>query len=296
MIALEVTIVPHWDLRGARGLRGTDVEPGMLQIDRIRHTLRTRRIGRRIEYFSSCPSTNDEAWARIEAGDVDGLVVLAEHQSAGRGRFGRTWESPRGASLLCSVALIEESRERSGGELALIAVVAAHSAITSCTDVVPTIKWPNDLLVGGRKLGGILIESRVLHGDVPAYVVGMGLNCLQHEGHLSSDLCQSATSLELESHQAINRTALAASLLSQLDRWLANPRSWSYTDLRSEWLARAEPVGTRVQLEQAGRIFSGSIIDVDPTAALVVRLDEGGVRAFNAANTTIVHQRSVGDR
>ena len=267
----------------------------MLQIDRIRHALRTRRIGRRIEHVTSCPSTNDEAWARMEAGDADGLVVFAEHQSAGRGRFGRTWESPRGASLLCSVALIEESRERSGGELALIAVVATHSAITSCTDVVPIIKWPNDLLARNRKLGGILIESRLLRGKTPAYVVGMGLNCLQHEGHLSPELGESATSLELESHGVIDRTALATSLLFQLDRWLSSPRSWSYEDLRNQWLARAEPAGTRVQLEQAGRIFSGSIIDVDPTAALVVRLDEGGVRAFNAANTTIVHHRSVED-
>ena len=232
---------------------------------------------------------------RIEADGADGLVVFTEHQSAGRGRFGRTWESPRGASLLCSIALIEESKERSSGELALIAAVAAHSAVVSCTDVVPTIKWPNDLLVGGRKLGGILIEARILRGDVPAYVMGIGLNCLQHRGHLSPGLAQIATSLELESHHVIDRTALAISLLSELDLWLVSPRSWSYTELRDQWLARAQAVGARVHLEQAGKVYHGAVIDLDPTAALVVRLDEGGVRAFNAANTTIVHHRSVSD-
>ena len=271
------------------------MEPGVLDVAEIRRALHTERVGQCLEYLTSCASTNDEAWARMEAGGADGLVVLAEYQSAGRGRFGRTWDSPRGASLLCSVALIEESTERAGAELALVAAVAAHSAITSCTDVIPTIKWPNDLLAGGRKLGGILIESRLLDGEIPAFVVGIGINCLQHRAHLPEELAQAATSLELESQQAIDRTALAIALLSELDRWLKSPRSWSYTELRDQWLARAEPVGTRVDLEQAGRIFSGTIIDLDPTAALVVRLDEGGIRAFNAANTTIVHHRSVSD-
>jgi BirA family biotin operon repressor/biotin-[acetyl-CoA-carboxylase] ligase len=186
--------------------------------------------------------------------------------------------------------LIEASRERSGGELALIAAVAAHSAILACTDVVPVVKWPNDLLVRGRKIAGILIESRIVQEEVPAFVVGIGINCLQHRAHLPEELAQTATSLELESRQAIDRTTLAIALLSELNCWLKSPRSWSYTELRDQWLARAEPVGTRVELEQAGRIFKGTIIDLDPTAALVVRLDEGGIRAFNAASTTIVHR------
>lgn len=266
---------------------------GALQIDRLRNELAGfagARIGRRIEYFASTTSTNDEAWGRIDSEDADGLVVLAEHQSAGRGRFGRTWHSPRGASLLCSVALIEISGDLAGGSLCLLTAAAVCDSVIACTGVTPTIRWPNDLLVSGRKLGGILIESRRRRDGHQAYVVGIGINCLQHRGHLDPSLGESATSLELESAHPVDRTGLAVALLRELDRRLTEPHERSAEHLRREWLARAEPMGRRVSLQHAGRMFTGTIIDVDPGNALVVRLDEGGVRAFDAATTTIVQE------
>lgn len=93
----------------------------------------------------------------------------------------------------------------------------------------------------------------------------------------------------------MDRTALAVSLLRELDRWLARPRTWSDAGLRQAWLARAGPMGHRVCLQHGGKVFSGSMVDLDPSAALVVQLDEGGVRAFDAANTTIVQRESAAD-
>ncbi len=261
----------------------------LLDIKRLQDGPRTRRIGRRIEYFPSTTSTNDEAWRLIDKGADDGLVVLAEYQSAGRGRLGRTWESPRGASLLASVVLISRHDELTGGDLGLIAAVAVVDAVTSTTDVTPAIKWPNDILVEGRKLGGILIESR-RRDTAAAFVVGIGLNCLQQHGHLTGELASLATSLDLESTGPIDRTALAVALLTELDRWLAEPAAWTDGDLRRAWLARAEPMGQRIRLRHAGKVYCGSMVDLDPTAALVVRLDEGGVRVFNAAETTVVER------
>lgn len=267
------------------------VEPGLLQVDRIRSELRTQRIGRRIEYVESTSSTNDAAWKWIEtikADHADGLVVLAEHQSAGRGRMGRTWQAPRGAGLLCSVVVVDQADALTGGALALLASVAVCDAIEHCTGVAARIKWPNDLLVDGRKLAGILIESRV-HKDGPSvWVLGIGVNCLQQRGHFAPELAEVATSLELLSTRAIDRTALAISVLDQLDRWLASPRTWDDAVLHDAWIARSETVGKRVVLTHAGRTFHGSVIDLDPAAALVVQLDEGGVRAFAAADTTLV--------
>lgn len=269
---------------------------GALQIDRLRTELSRfagARIGRRIEYLASTTSTNDEAWRCIDSEDADGFVVLAEHQSGGRGRFGRTWHSPRGASLLCSIALIDSSGDLAGGSLCLLTAVAACDAVTACTGVALTIRWPNDLLISGRKLGGILIESRRRRDGQQAYVVGIGINCLQHRGHLAPALGESATSLELESAHAIDRTALAVALLRELDRRLTQPHERSAEHLRREWLARAEPMERRVSLQHAGRMFSGTMIDVDPGASLVVRLDEGGIRAFDAATTTIVRENPM---
>ncbi len=264
------------------------MERGLLQIDRIRAVLNTARIGRRVVYLRSTSSTIDECWRSIGEGDADGLVVLAEHQTAGRGRFGRSWHSPRGASLLGSVALVDHPGALVGNELALLAAVAVRDAVASCTGILPVIKWPNDLLVRGRKFAGILVESRQYTETATAYVIGIGINCLQQRGHLPDELAGIATSLEIEAHVAIDRTGLALSVVTELDRWLADPTGWSNDDLRREWLARAEPLGGRIFLEHRGRTFSGSVLDLDPTAALVVQLDEGGVRAFNAADTTIL--------
>ena len=269
---------------------------GALQIDRIEAEFRRKRIGRHIEYLESTNSTNDDAWMYVEADDADGLVIFAEYQSAGRGRSGRTWHSPRGAGLLCSVLLIDERAELTGGELGLVAAVATRDAIVACTDVVPVIKWPNDLLVLGRKLGGILTESRLRYDGVRAYVVGIGINCLQQRGHLVSTLGDSATSLELESAYPVDRTALAISLLTELDRWLGEPRTWDDACLRREWLARAEPMGRHVCLQHSGQVFSGLMIDLDPSSALVVQLDEGGIRAFDAGTTTIMTTDAEGER
>ena len=161
--------------------------------------------------------------------------------------------SCKGASLLCSVLLVRAEHDPGGGELSLCSAIAARDAIAKSTDVVPTIKWPNDLLVGNRKLGGILIESRLRRDGATAFVVGFGINCLQQRGHLADDLADTATSLELESKQATNRTTLAISLLSELDHWLSTPRSWTDADLRREWLARSQPLGARIRLRGALR-------------------------------------------
>jgi BirA family biotin operon repressor/biotin-[acetyl-CoA-carboxylase] ligase len=262
---------------------------GALQVDRLRTGLRTQRVGRRVEYIPATTSTNDEALQRIDDADADGLVIFTEYQTAGRGRLGRRWLSPRGASLLCSLLLIEKDNSFSGGDLVLLSAVAVADAIVACTGVAVSIKWPNDLSASGRKLGGILIESRACRDGSRAYIVGIGINCLQQRGHLGDELVDSATSLEIESPNPVDRTALATRLLQELDRWVAPPREWSDGELRNGWLARAGPMGQRVRLQHNGRVFSGSMIDVDPSAALVVQLDEGGVRAFDVASTTVVN-------
>ena len=270
-----------------------DIQRGTIQIERIVGAIRPERIGRRIEYVAATTSTNDEAWRRAAAEDVDGLVILTDYQTAGRGRFGRRWESPRGASLLCSVLVIDESGELAGGQPGLLSAVAVRDAVMSCTDVVPTIRWPNDVLVGDRKLAGILVESRGRHGGGRAYVIGIGINCLQQDGHVPLELRGRATSLEMESRYGVDRTALAVALLRELDRWLASPACWDNDLLRDRWLAGAEPVGQRIRLRQSGKVYNGSIVDVDPQAALVVRLDEGGIRTFEATDTTVVDQETT---
>jgi len=274
------------------------VSDARLSIERILAGLALRRVagatprGPNLCIVNDATSTNDLAWKRLAEPNADGWVVFAEHQTQGRGRLGRRWESPRGASLLLSLLLIEP---RPLPELGLIAGIAFCDAIARATGVRTELKWPNDVCFQGKKLGGILIESRTLHDpttpDVPeatAYVLGIGLNCLQHSGHFPPDLRERSTSLDLIHSEAVDRNAVAGALLSELDRWAADPDARAPGRVRRSWLGRSAPLGGRIELLHAGRRYAGCVVDLDPAAGLVVQLDEGGRRLFDAAQTTVL--------
>ncbi len=261
---------------------------GTLDIESIQATLNSRRIGQRIEFKAETSSTNDEAWLYADEDAFDGLVVFAEAQTAGRGRRGRIWQSHRGASLLLSIGISGQKHSIAGDWLSIIAAIAVHETISKFSDTRPTIKWPNDVLVCGRKISGVLVESRQSQSETRNHVVGIGINCLQHQGHFDGPLANSATSLELLSHRPIDRSAVAIHLLHALDQRLAHPETLNQESLRSDWLSKADALGARVTLEHNSQQHTGTIIDLDPTAALVLQLDEGGIRAFNAADTSLV--------
>jgi BirA family biotin operon repressor/biotin-[acetyl-CoA-carboxylase] ligase len=249
-----------------------------------------RRLGRRVFIHDSIDSTNQ--FLLEHAGEVgDGAVASAELQTAGRGRLGRRWEAPRGSSVLLSVLLREPPDTPLTSLGALLAAVAACEAIEDTTDCSPGVRWPNDLVCGGRKLGGVLAESCVLPGATErAVVIGVGINGLQQRGHFRGALAQTATSLECECTQPLNRAALAAALLARLDRWLlvCRDQAGGWSAMRAAWRARCDDVGMRVTLEHDGRAFCGTAVEISDVGDLVVQLDEGGRRQFAATATTRV--------
>jgi len=261
---------------------------GRLDVDAIRSRLNTRRIGRRIDYFDTVGSTNAEALERCAGSDADGLVILADWQTAGRGRLGRSWHSPRGGSVMLSAVVIDRSNRFLGDQISLIAAVAVHDALEQETHVSVDIKWPNDLLIRNRKVAGMLVESRPTDEAV-AFVIGIGVNCLQHPGHFPEPIRPVATSLDMESSQPVVRETIVTSILTELDEWLAGDPSPSAESVREAWLARAAPMGGRVHLWSRGKEYAGYVIDVDPTGGLVVNLDQGGRCTFPPAHTTPVH-------
>ena len=189
---------------------------------------------------------------------------------------------------MVSVVLVESSDELAGGDLSIIAAVAACDAILSSTSIRAQIQWPNDLVIGDRKTGGVLIESRADTAGGRRFVIGVGINCLQQPDHFQGDLRRTATSLDMESDEPIDRSRVALRLLEELDRWVAEPYQWSRDDLRGAWLRRCLPLGRRIHLLHDGTRYRGHVVDLDPTAALIVELDGGGRRAFDAASTTVV--------
>lgn len=259
----------------------------LLDTQRILSRLATRRVGGVVRVFDELDSTNQ--YVLENANDLgDGAVVLTERQIKGRGRLGRDWRCPRGAGLLCTVCLIEDSSSMDANLLSLVVPVAICDAVRDATDVFCEIKWPNDLMVSGRKLGGILIEGRSTGVSRAVYAIGFGVNCLQQRGHFDANLATKATSLDMESSHPIDRTDILVRILTQLDQGLSDPSVWIADEICRNWKDRALPLGGRIHLLYNDRTFNGHVIDIDPTAALVVQLDQGGRRAFPAHATSVL--------
>jgi BirA family biotin operon repressor/biotin-[acetyl-CoA-carboxylase] ligase len=254
-----------------------------------------RRIGQRVVVQEVVDSTNQFLLERA-AEFGDGAIAWAEYQTAGRGRLGRRWAAPRGSSVLLSVLLLEPPDTPLLTLGALLAALAACEGIEQASDCHPGVRWPNDIVHAGRKLGGVLAESCAVP-ERDRRVVVIGINCLQQRGHFPGELARTATSLECESHQPVDRAAVAAGLVARLDHWLlvCGQDTDRWRDVRRAWQARCEDTGQRVRLEHDGRIYSGTALEVADDGDLVVELDAGGRRRFSAATTTRLVPASEGD-
>lgn len=252
----------------------------------IAASLTAAKIGRRLTYLAECDSTNTYALAEIarDPGNADGLVVMTEHQSAGRGRLGRNWHAPRGASLLMTVVMVADPS--TAPRLGLAAGIAIRDAIHDATAVDVELTWPNDASVRGRKLAGVLIESVRPAGAPVAHAIGIGINCLQTAAHFPPELRTRATSLEMESHHPIDRTAVASALLNHLNTRLPAALVESDESLAGAWRRFSSDVGRRIVLVHAGRRFSGTVLDIDAGHGLWLQLDNGGRCRFDPLTTS----------
>src|ERR671935_2244385 len=189
--------------------------PGSLRAEDVVPRLRGR-LGHTYRFVESCPSTQ----RLLDDDDPEGAVVVADVQTEGRGRLGRRWLAPAGTSLLVSILLRPQVEPARLPELSVVAGRACADAIADVTDLEPEVKFPNDVLLGGRKVAGILAEAS--EGRV---VLGVGVNVTQQPGELPPDARTPATSLAIETGRAIDRGELLLALLERLERrydeWLA---------------------------------------------------------------------------
>ena len=192
--------------------------------DTIHSTLSTTWLGRRIELFDCLPSTNREAVQLAQAEVEHGTVVVADSQTAGRGRLSRSWFSPPGANLYCSIILRATRPPKRLTEwlswLPLISALAAAEAIEEVSSIHVSVKWPNDLLISERKVGGILCESGTGKRSDPFQIIGIGINVNGDHNDWPADLRDSATSIWQERKIVIDRNRLLAQLLLELEQCL----------------------------------------------------------------------------
>ncbi len=264
-----------------------------LDPDRIAANLKTRRIGRTIVVYDCTSSTSDVAAEYARDATYDGLVVFAEHQTAGRGRTGAKWHSTHGDSLLFSVLL---TTCQLGSELlSLTCAVAVAEALGRIGGRPARVKWPNDIMLAGRKIGGILVEAKQ-NEAVRAHIIGIGINCHRQREAFPAELREIATSIDLAAGTRCDRTILARRLLASLDHWITLARE-DDKQVIATWDRLSTQRGHRVTLAYNGREFTGNCIGVDPAKGLILQLDRGGIRMFDAAHTSIIKgiQPAVGN-
>jgi len=273
--------------------------PDLLDPDKIKANLKTKRIGGKILVYDSTSSTNDIAAEYARNKQNDGLVIFTEEQTAGRGRAGNKWLSGRADSILCSIVLTEN--KLSAELLSLTCAVAVAETIGRPGRSRAKIKWPNDIMLNGKKVAGILLESKSLpiadcrlpisqskigNRKSKIYIAGIGINCHQKKESFSDELQQIATSIDAESHSISDRVLLAKRLLSSVDHWLEVAVNNSEKVIEW-WLELSIQLGHRVTLIFNGAKFAGHCIGIDPEKGLILQLDTGGIRMFDATHTSI---------
>jgi BirA family biotin operon repressor/biotin-[acetyl-CoA-carboxylase] ligase len=242
------------------------------------------RIGGTIIYRAVTASTNDDARALARQGAPEGLVVLADEQTHGRGRLGRKWYAPAGTSLLLSVILRPSLPLERAAQLTMLMGLATLDAIKSVTGLEAGLKWPNDIVLGERKAGGILSELESDGGLVRWAVVGLGLN-VNCDMSTFPEVAASATSLQAVVGAEVNRAELLLALLRSLSvRYVRFKRGQQPYD---EWQAHLRTLGQPVEVECGVERLEGTAEFASPEGNLFIRLGDGTLREISAGDVKL---------
>jgi BirA family transcriptional regulator, biotin operon repressor / biotin---[acetyl-CoA-carboxylase] ligase len=251
--------------------------------------LDTRRIGSSIVCLKETESTNAVTFRMAEEGAPEGTVVVADAQSAGKGRLGRVWLSPPGVNLYCSVLLRPPISPMAACQLTFLSVVAVARAIEKCTPLVPQIKWPNDILIGGRKVAGLLNEMNAETEKVNFVVLGIGVNLNMRLAGLSEGVLRHpATSLLEAGGGEVDRLLFTRTLLTELDQLYDRFLVEGEAPVRAEWLERSAIKGRGVRVNVAEREFTGVVQGVDPFGALLVLRPDGVVETVLSGDVALI--------
>jgi len=262
--------------------------PDVLTSHELTSGLQTKRIGCQITTVRETESTNLLAFRLAENSAREGTVVIAEAQTGGKGRLGRHWESPPGVNLYCSVILRPPMSPVKAPQLTFLSAVAVARAIEEVAQLQPKIKWPNDILLQGHKVAGLLNEMSAETDTIHCVVLGIGVNINMLREQFPRDLRQPATSLLLEKGGYVNRVDFTRALLASLDGLYDDYLSHGFPAIREEWLSRSTVQGRRVRVSFGNGETEGVVIGVDNDGALLLARGDGAPERVLAGDVTIL--------
>ncbi|OAT80700.1 biotin--[acetyl-CoA-carboxylase] ligase [Desulfotomaculum copahuensis] len=252
--------------------------PDRLYAEEIAAGLPTGLIGCRIYHYTSLVSTNRTARELAGREAPDGTLVVAEEQTGGRGRLGRGWYSPCGKGIWCSVILHPPVNPVDAPPLTMLAAVAVCSALRRAAGVEAGIKWPNDLLVNGKKICGILTELSAEMERINFLITGMGINLNLTAADLPAELRTTATSVLIETGRPVSRVAVLQAVLTELEHWYLLWLQDGFAPVLARWKEFSVTLGRPVRVASLKESWTGLAEDVDENGALLLRLPAGELK------------------
>jgi len=253
----------------------------------LRSGLVTSRIGHSLYLFHEVDSTNEEAANLAARGAPEGTVVIAEAQRRGRGRMGRRWASPKGLGIYLSVILRPPISPNRTPVLSLLGALGVAEAIERTAGLEAALKWPNDLIVGGRKVGGLLGELCAEASRLQHVILGIGINVNQDEADFEAELRQTATSLKIESGRLVDRAAVIRSVCESLDHWYDRFLSSGVAAILDGVRRRCLTLGREVVARSGDQELRGLAVDLDDEGALMIRDGRGSLHRLYAGDVTL---------
>jgi BirA family biotin operon repressor/biotin-[acetyl-CoA-carboxylase] ligase len=280
-VGFEIEAGPHF------GYRLAGEPDALLADDLLARFGETKIIGRDIQVFEQTTSTNDVAEKLARDGVKEGAVVFAESQTRGRGRLGRAWLSPAHKGLWFSVLLRPHLHPQETTQLTVISATALRRAIKTVAGLSAEIKWPNDLLLGGKKVAGILTEMSAEMDRVRHVILGIGVDVNQGAEEFPPELRKTATSLKMESGREISRAELAVEILRELDFDYARIGAGKFSEVADEWEAACATIGRDVTVHVGDRRFRGHAESLDDDGALLIRTEHGHLERIIGGDVTL---------
>lgn len=277
-LGYDIVAVPHLGYKLVSS-------PDKLFPHEIQYDLTTKSFGKKIIYEDTVSSTMDVAFQLALEKAPEGTVVCAESQTKGRGRLGRTWTSVKGKGIYMSIILRPKLSPLEVAKLTLLGAVVVSEALKKSTGLQPLIKWPNDLLVKGKKLAGILTELSAETDRVKFVVVGIGLNV---NSSLSS-LPPGATSLKEETKEEHSRIKIFQEIMKEMERWYFNIEHKGFSEVIQKWKELSITLNQRVRVSDAGGFVEGLAVDLDRDGGLLIRKDSGVVVKKMAGDVIPAH-------
>jgi BirA family transcriptional regulator, biotin operon repressor / biotin---[acetyl-CoA-carboxylase] ligase len=259
-----------------------------LHPDEIVAALHSKCLGRRIVFENEVDSTNRLARDLAIQGAIEGTLVVAESQTGGRGRKGRNWFSPPGEGIYVSLVLRPRFQPAEAPKMTLLTGVALAETFSHIIPSRVTIKWPNDVLLGGKKIAGILIEISTDIDAIDYMIVGVGVNVNTPPGRFPVELRERATSLAAEIGHAIPRAEILAAFLDRFERYYTPVGREGFAPVIRRWRELSDMVGRRVRVHDFGRSLEGTITGIDDDGVLLIKTADAGIQRVIAGDVEYI--------